>query len=409
MSVFYYTAKTQDGQTKTGTLETKDEESLAYALRERGLILISGQVLGGERKKKEISLINKIKGLLKRVPLVEKMMFARHLAVMIGAGFSLNKGLEVLAKQTVNLTFRKIIENLSNGIKKGQAFADNLAKYPKVFNNFFVSMVRVGEKGGNLEKVLNILAQYLKKEHEFKGKVRGALVYPAVIVIALFGIGILMMVSVVPKISAVFEELNTPLPFTTRIIIAISNFLSNYFLLGVIIFVILVIIIIKFLKTRRGKHMLSWLFLRLPLLKGITRKMNCAKFARSFSSLMESGVPVVESLTITSQTVSNVFYSKSLIDAATDVKKGRNIQESLEKYEEIYPILVIQMIGVGEQTGELSDIVNRLADFYEEEVTNITTNLASVIEPILMIIIGAAVGFFAVSMIQPMYSMMQAL
>jgi type IV pilus assembly protein PilC len=409
MSVFYYTAKTQDGQTKTGTLDTKDEESLAHTLRERGLILISGRALGEERKKKEISLINKIKGLLKRVPLADKMMFTRHLAVMIGAGFSLHKGLEVLAKQTVNLTFRKIIENLINGIKRGEAFADNLAKYPKVFNNFFVSMVRVGEKGGSLEKVLNILAQYLKKEHEFKGKVKGALIYPAVIVIALFGIGITMMITVVPKIAATFEEINMPLPFTTRIIIAISNFLSNYFLFGVIIFVILVIILIKFLKTKRGKHILSWFFLKLPFLNGITRKMNCAKFARSFSSLMESGVPVVESLTIASQTVSNVFYSKSLINAATEVKKGKNIQESLEKYIEIYPILVIQMIGVGEQTGELSDIVNRLADFYEEEVTNITNNLASVIEPVLMIIIGAAVGFFAVSMIQPMYSMMQAI
>jgi type IV pilus assembly protein PilC len=366
MSVFYYTAKTQDGQTKTGTLDTKDEESLAHTLRERGLILISGRALGEERKKKEISLINKIKGLLKRVPLADKMMFTRHLAVMIGAGFSLHKGLEVLAKQTVNLTFRKIIENLINGIKRGEAFADNLAKYPKVFNNFFVSMVRVGEKGGSLEKVLNILAQYLKKEHEFKGKVKGALIYPAVIVIALFGIGITMMITVVPKIAATFEEINMPLPFTTRIIIAISNFLSNYFLFGVIIFVILVIILIKFLKTKRGKHILSWFFLKLPFLNGITRKMNCAKFARSFSSLMESGVPVVESLTIASQTVSNVFYSKSLINAATEVKKGKNIQESLEKYIEIYPILVIQMIGVGEQTGELSDIVNRLADFYEE-------------------------------------------
>lgn len=409
MSVFYYTAKTQDGQTKTGTLDTKDEESLAHTLRERGLILISGRALGEERKKKEISLINKIKGLLKRVPLADKMMFTRHLAVMIGAGFSLHKGLEVLAKQTVNLTFRKIIENLINGIKRGEAFADNLAKYPKVFNNFFVSMVRVGEKGGSLEKVLNILAQYLKKEHEFKGKVKGALIYPAVIVIALFGIGITMMITVVPKIAATFEEINMPLPFTTRIIIAISNFLSNYFLFGVIIFVILVIILIKFLKTKRGKHILSWFFLKLPFLNGITRKMNCAKFARSFSSLMESGVPVVESLTIASQTVSNVFYSKSLINAATEVKKGKNIQESLEKYIEIYPILVIQMIGVGEQTGELSDIVNRLADFYEEEVTNATKNLSSIIEPILMLVIGGVIGFFAISMMQPLYSMLGAI
>lgn len=409
MPVFYYTSKNQDGQTKTGTLEAKDEGSLAQILRQEGYILISSKVFGEEKRKKAAPFIIKIKGIFRRVPLVEKLMFTRHLAVMIGAGFSLHKGLEVLAKQTTNSAFKKIIENLVNGIKKGETLAENLARYPKVFNNFFVSMIRVGEKGGSLEKVLNILAQYLKKEHEFRSKVRGAMVYPSVIVIALIGIGTLMMVTVVPKITAVFKELNTPLPFTTRIVIAISDFLTNYFLLGVIIFLILVFVSVKLLKTARGKRLLGWIFLKLPILKNITKKMNCARFARSFSSLMESGVPVVESLTIASQTLSNVFYSRSLIDAASDVKKGKNIQESLQEHEEIYPVLVIQMIGVGEQTGELSDIVNRLADFYEEEVTNITNNLASVIEPVLMIIIGAAVGFFAVSMIQPMYSMMQAL
>ncbi len=409
MPVFYFTAKTQDGQTKTGTLEVKDEESLARAIRQEGLVLISSRALIEEKTQKRIPFIVKLKGIFKRVPLVEKLMFTRHLAVMIGAGFSLHKGLEVLAKQTANPTFKKIIEQLITGIKKGETLADNLAKHPKTFNNFFVSMIKVGEKGGSLEKVLNILAQYLKKEHEFKRKVIGALVYPAVIVVALVGIGTLMMVMVVPKITAVFKELNTTLPFTTRIVMGISDFLSNYFLIGVIAFFVLMVILIRFLKTEKGKYLLSWLFIRLPILKNIIKKMNCARFARSFSSLMESGVPVVESLTISSQTVTNVFYSKSLLDTANDVKKGKNIQESLERNSEIYPVLVVQMIGVGEQTGELSDIVNRLADFYEEEVASITSNLASIIEPVLMIIIGAAVGFFAVSMIQPMYSMMEAI
>jgi len=168
----------------------------------------------------------------------------------------------------------------------------------------------------------------------------------------------------------------------------------------------LLFVVIKFLKTQKGKRTLSWLALRLPLIKKIIQKMNCARFARSFSSLIESGVPIVESLTITSQTVGNFFYSRSLIDVSVDVKKGKNIQESLDKYKNLYPILVVQMTGVGEQTGELSGIMGRLADFYEEEVSNVTENLASIIEPILMIVIGAAVGFFAVSMIQPMYSMM---
>jgi len=409
MAIFYYTAKTQKGETKNGTLEAKDEESLAQTLRQEGLVLISVRTLEEEKKKKKISLIFRLKRIFRRVSLVEKLMFTRHLAVMIGAGFSLHKGLEVLAKQTNNQTFKKIINNLVVGIKKGETFADNLAKYPKVFNNFFVSMIRVGEKGGNLEEVLKILSQHLKKEHDFISKVRGAMVYPAVIVVAMIIIGIVMMVAVVPKITAMFKELKVSLPLTTRIVMAISDFLSNYFIIAVIVFFVLLFILIKFLRTKQGKYLSSWISLKFPFLGKLTKEMNCARFARSFSSLMESGVPVVESLTITAQTVGNAFYTESLLEVATEVKKGKNIQESLEKYKDIYPVLVSQMVGVGEQTGELSDIINRLADFYEEEVTNITNNLASIIEPALMIIIGAIVGFFAVSMIQPMYSMMEAL
>ena len=409
MATFYYTAKSQSGKTKSGTLEVKDKHSLAQTLRQEGFILTSAQSIEAEKKKQKADFSSKIKGFLGRVSLVEKQMFARHLSVMIGAGFSLHRGLEVLAKQTTNSNFRKIIKDLINRIKKGETFANSLAKYPKVFNNFFVSMIRVGEKGGNLEEVLKILANYLKKEHEFISKVRGAMFYPAVIVVAMIGIGILMMIVVMPKITAMFEELDADLPLTTRILIAISNFLSNYFLIVLIVLLVLIIILAKFFKTKKGKHLLSWISLKLPIFGKIVRKINCARFARSFSSLMTSGVPIIESLNITAQTVSNVFYSKSLIEVSIGVKKGQKIQESLEKHKDIYPILVSQMIGVGEETGQLSEIMERLATFYEEEVKNVTDNLASIIEPILMIIIGVAVGFFAVSMIQPMYSMMEGL
>lgn len=409
MSTFYYTAKSLDGKTKSGTLEAKDKSNLAQALRRKGFLLTSAQILGEEKKKKKLVFSKKVIGFLSGVSLVERLLFTRHLAVMIGAGFSLHKALEVLAKQSTNPSFKKIINSVVTGIKKGNTLADGLAKHPRVFNNFYISMIRVGEKGGNLEEVLKILAEYLKKEHEFRSKVRGAMIYPIVIFIAMIGIGILMMIVVVPKITDMFEELNTELPLTTKILIAISTFLTNYFILGLIGFIVLIIILIRFLRTKPGKYSLSWIFLKLPFVKKITKKINCARFARSFSSLMESGVPIIESLNITAKTLSNVFYSDSLISIATEVKKGQNLQEALEKHSNIYPILVSQMIGVGEQTGELSDIVKRLADFYEEEVTDITNNLASVIEPVLMIIIGAAVGFLAVSMIQPMYSMMEGL
>ena len=410
MPIFYYTAKSSDGKTITGNLETKDETSLAQNLRQQGLILISAQSPEKDKENKRIDLFLKFRKMIfNRISLVEKLIFTRHLAVMIGAGFSLHKALEVLARQTENQGFKKIIIDVVECVKKGETLADSLGKHPKVFNNFFVSMIKVGEKGGNLEEVLKILTQYLKREHEFITKVRGAMIYPAVIVTAMIGIGILMMIMVVPKITAMFEELNVGLPVTTQVVISVSGFLSKHYIAGGIMLILLIIFFVRFFKTKKGKLFLSWLFLKTPFFKKLTQKINCAKLSRSLSSLMESGVPIIESLNITAQTLGNVFYADSLISVSNAVKKGKTIQESLEEFREIYPVLVGQMIGVGEQTGELSEIMQKLADFYEEEVGNITQNLASVIEPILMIVIGAAVGFFAVSMIQPMYSMMQAL
>lgn len=407
MFTFYYKAKTHDGKDKSGTMEAKDKHSLAQALRQKGFILTLAQNL--EQEEKEAPLLDKIKKIIGRVSLIEKTIFARHLSVMIGAGFSLHKALEALSAQTKNQNFKKIINNIVLSIKKGENLAGAFAHYPKVFDNFFVSMIKVGEKGGKLEEILKILAQHLKRVHKFKSKVKGAMIYPCVIVIAMTAIGILMMVVVIPKITAMFDELDMNLPFTTQILIAVSNFLTNYFILGIFLLIGFIFLLFKLFKTKKGKYVLSWFFLKSPFVKNITKKINCARFARSLSSLMESGVPIVESLTISGQTVNNVFYSDSLLQIAINVKKGKTLHESIEKYKNIYPILVSQMISVGEETGELSEIVARLADFYEEEVTNITDNLASIIEPVLMIIIGIAVGFFAISMIQPMYSMMEGI
>ncbi len=407
MPTFYYTAKSSDNKTKAGTMEVKDKHALAQALRKKGYILISIRNLEEKKKKKKVFSISF--GLFKRVSLINKLMFTRHLAVMIGAGFSLHQGLEVLAKQTENQNFKKILNKLVESLKKGQTLADSLANYPRVFNEFFVSMIRVGEKGGSLEEVLKILARHIKREHDLQSKIKGAMFYPTVILIAMIGIAILMMLVVVPKLTAIFTEMNVELPMATKVLIGISSFLSNYFYIGVIVFLVGIFILIKFFRTKQGKRVVSLVFLKAPLLGKITKKINCARFARSFSSLMKSGVPVVESLKITSRTLGNVFYRDSLIQASDEVKKGKKIQESLEEHKNIYPVLVSQMIGVGEQTGELADIIDRLADFYEEEVKNITENLTSVIEPILMIILGGAVAFFAISMIQPMYSMMGTL
>jgi len=408
MSKFYYFAKSHAGKDETGILEAKDEQDLARILREKNLILVSSKILEEEKIRKN-PLINGLKGILNRISLVEKLMFTRNLAVVVSAGFSLHRGLEMLVKQTENSGFKRIIADLVERIKRGEAFADSLTVHHKVFDNFFVSMVRVGEKGGTLEEVLKILSQHLKKEHEFRSKVIGAMVYPAVILVAMAGVGILMMLVVMPKLTAMFEELNVNLPITTQILIIVSKFLSKYSYIGAIILLGAIIALIKSVRTQKGKQVISWITIKIPFFNKIVKKINCARFARSFYSLMKSGVSIVESLNISAQTLGNFFYSKALVDIGTGVKEGKKLQELLEKYNDLFPVLVGQMVGVGEETGELSEIMEKLADFYEEEVTNITDNLTSIIEPVLMIVLGAIVAFFAISMIQPMYSMMEGL
>jgi len=406
MPNYYYTARSRQGKKKTGTLAAKNKHYLAQSLRKKGYILISAENL--EEDKKNILKTN-FSSLFKHVSLVDKLMFTRHLSVMIGAGFSLYQGIETLAKQTKNKFFKKILKEIVNNLKQGKSLAESLAKYPRIFNDFFVNMVKVGEKGGNLKEVLKVLARQMKKDHDLRSKVRGAMFYPSVILLAMVVIIILMMTVVVPKLMVIFQEMEIELPATTKALIAISDFLTSYFYIGILIVLVITVIAGNFFKTKQGKKALSWFFLHLPLFSKITRKINCARFARSFSSLMESGVPVVESLNVSAQTVNNIFYARSLIETAEEIKKGERIQSHLRNYQHLYPVLVTQMIGVGEETGELSNIMQQLADFYEEEVANVMENLTSVIEPVLMIILGAAVALFAISIIQPMYSMMGTL
>ena len=406
MPTYYYTAKSQEGKTKAGTWEAKDKHILAQALRKKGYILTSARSLKEEEKKKKKGIL---KISLNRISLIDKLMFTRHLSVMIGAGFSLNQALELLVKQTQNPNFKKIIRGLVEDIRKGTTLADSMTKHPRVFNDFFVSMIAVGEKGGSLEEVLKMLARYSKREHNLRSAIKGAMFYPVVILIAMVGIIIMMMLVVVPKMTAIFEDMEIELPLTTQILIGASKILGKYFYIGIIIFLVSVFVLVKFYRSRSGKRIFGFVSLRAPLFGKISKKVNCARFARSFSSLLKSGVPIIEALKVTSRTLGNIFYSDSLVGIANKVREGKKVQECLEEYQYLYPILVIQMVGVGEQTGELSEIMERLADFYEEEVRNITDNLASVIEPILMIVLGGAVGFFAISMLQPMYSMMGTL
>jgi type IV pilus assembly protein PilC len=268
-------------------------------------------------------------------------------------------------------------------------------------------MVRVGEVSGNLDEVLNIVATQLEKEHELKSKVKGAMIYPAVILFVMIAIAFLMLTFVLPKMLSVFKDMDVQLPIMTRIVIGISDFFSAHSLLVLVIIIATAFFVRIFMRTGTGKKLSSFLALKIPLVNNLIIKINCARFARVHGSLLRSGISVVESLKIVSHTLTNYYYSEEFKKAIEQIQKGVNLSKIISANDKIFPVLVPQMLEVGEETGKTEAVLLKLAEFYEEEVSQITKNMSSIIEPFLMVIIGAAVGVFAVSMLQPMYSMME--
>jgi len=402
LPTYFYTAKSQDGKEKAGRTEVVSEHELAQQLRQEGFFLTS---VVPESVRKEAGIGKRLSRFFSSVSIVEKMVLARHLSVMIKAGLPLDRGLRVLAAQSKSPRFRQVLAEVEQKIRGGRPFSDSLAEYPDVFPELFISMVRVGEATGKLDEVLENLSVQMGKDHELRSRVRGAMIYPAVIVSLMVAIGILMMIMVVPKLSSAFQEMNLSLPVTTKIVIGISQFLSNNLILGLGLVVSIIILIRIASKTESGKRFLDILFLNLPVISDLSRKVNSAIFARNLSLTIDAGVPINQALKIVANTMSNSLFSQSLLVIADGMQKGEQMSDLLRNFSNIYPVMVVQMVEVGETTGSLSDTLRNLAKFYEEEVSNITKNLSSIIEPALMIIVGIAVGFFAISIIQPIYSL----
>lgn len=413
MPLYSYTARAVSGEEKKGQMEAKDEYDLAGILRKENVFLISSKPVETMSATQNISdITSKIMGFLKfkrSIPPEERMIFSRNLSVMIGAGLALTRALEVLSKQTTNANLKLVLTDIVSEVQKGKSFSDALAMHPDAFSDLYVNMIRSSEAAGNLEDVLKLLAKQLKKEYDLKRKVRGAFMYPLVIVIAMLGIGTMMILFVVPNLAKTFKELGVELPLSTQFIIAVSEFGVKYWYFFLAIIGGTIYSAILFFRTKIGKNISDTIFLKMPLISPLTKKINSARFARTLSSLLEGGVPILKSLEIVSKAIPNHYYLESIKTAIDDVQKGNALSQSLEKFPDLYPPLVTQMIAVGEETGAVSDILKRLAVFFEIEVSQTTKNMSTIIEPILMIFIGIAVGFFAISMMQPMYSIVDAI
>ena len=343
----------------------------------------------------------------RKISLTQRIFFVQQLGVMLKAGISLSVALKTLAQQTTSKSFGRILNDLQQGVEKGNLLSKGLEKYQKIFGELFINMVRAGEASGKLEDVLRQLFVQMKKDHDIIAKVKGAMIYPAIVVTMMIVIGILMLIYVIPTIAGVFKEINVPLPLATRILISTSDFAVKYGFYLAIGLIVLVIILGRIVSLPQGKHQFHQLLLRLPIAGSIIRKVNLARFCRSLSSLLKTDIPIVQSFEITSRILGNVIYRNALMEAKEKIKKGISIRESLAPHLKLFPPVVLQMIAVGEETGALDNILEESAIFYEEDVAQTMENLPSIIEPVLMVILGVGVGAMAVAVIMPMYSLSQ--
>jgi len=400
MSRFYYKAIKSNGEKYEDTIEAPDRFFVYNNIRKEG-----GTVILVEEEKKKFSIgVNFIFGIFGVIKTDDKIMFTRNLSVMIKAGLPLSRALKVLEKQSKNKKFKNIIRQINLNIQKGLSFNETLSKFPQIFSPLFVSMVKAGEESGGLSEALMIVAKQIELANNLKKKIKGALIYPSIIIIAMFIIGAVMLIYVVPTLTQTFEELGVELPMSTQFVISLSNFLTDNTFTAIILLIIIAIVGSAVFRSKKGKKIFDYAILHTPIVSGLVKETNSARTARTLSSLLASGVEVVNSLSITGEVIQNSYYKEILKKSEKYIQEGLPLSEAFIKNEKFYPVLVGEMISVGEETGKLSDMLFQIAEFYEEEVSRKTKDMSTVIEPFLMIVIGTVVGFFAVSMISPIYS-----
>lgn len=399
---FSYKGKTKEGDMTEGVIDADSELSAARELRAQNIVPLSIKKGKGDKGKISLSLFGSIK-------LHEKLIFAKNLAGMITAGLALNRAIEILNRQSVNKKFKTVLTDLENEIAKGGTLSGGMKKHPKVFSTLFVSMVSAGEESGNLPSALVEVSGNLEKIYALNKKIKSALTYPMVILFAIFLMATLMMIFVVPTLVKTFEELGAELPGSTQLIITTSKFISGSPFLFIAIVFGVIGGFVFLLKMKRLEKYFDYFFLHLPIFGNMIKQVNAARTARTLSSLLISGVDITRSLSITKEVVQNVYFKRVVDEAVLKIQKGVPLSEPFRTHTELYPIMFGEMMAVGEETGNISKMLSEIADFYEAEVDDKTKNLSTIIEPMLMVFIGGAVGFFAVSMLTPMYSILNSI
>lgn len=403
MTSFTYTGIDQNGKTVVETVEAADRFAVYDIARQEGHKVTSVEKKGTFDVRSLITM-EKINYLLNRVKQDELIMMTRNLGAMLVAGLPITRALSVIERQSSNPRLKGTLVEIQEHINQGGQFHEALAKFPKVFNDLYVAMVRAGEESGGLAEALKTLSIQMERSASLKKKIKGAMIYPAIVLTIMVGIGVLMMIYVMPSITETFKSLEVELPATTEALMAASDFMVANTLVVLAGMILFVVGVMYCLRKPWGKRGFSWVVVRLPVIGTIAKEANAAQTARTLSSLLNAGVDVLHALSITEDVLQNFYYKRILKEANGAVEKGKPLSETFISHSKLYPILVGEMISVGEETGQISQMLAQLADFYEGEVEHKTKDLSTIIEPLLMVVIGGSVGFFALAMIAPIYS-----
>lgn len=403
MPQFSYVARNREGQTFSDTVEASSREAVGQMLRGQGLL----PTLIVSKNRANFRLSSLFSVYLKHVSLVEKLTFIKNLAVTMKAGLPVAKALHVLTKQMPNPYFRGALGLIAHDVETGKSLSDSMQAFPNIFTPVMTNMVKVGEESGDLDNTLEYLGTQITRDYNLVRRARGAMTYPAVVVVALVIIGYLMFTFVLPKLTATFKEFNADLPVLTVFIVKAVDIFSRYSWLILLILVVLIVAFLYWRKTKNGIAVLHRVILNLPVIGKIAKKINLARFTIIFSGLLRSGMPIVEALKVTSDTMTNLYYQQALAEASDKVKIGVDLVAALEKYPKLFTPMVTQMIQVGEESGTIEKVLAEVSNFYETEIDDTMKNLSSIIEPVLIMLIGVVVGVMAVGLILPIYNITQ--
>ncbi|OGW44728.1 MAG: pilus assembly protein PilC [Nitrospirae bacterium RBG_13_41_22] len=394
--VFQWSGKTTKGIVETGEITAKTKEEVIVQLRKRNITPTI--ITEKPTKVRRFGLGGKVKD-------KDLVVFTRQFATMIDAGLPLVQALEILSTQVENKNFGRTIAQIKVDVESGSTYADALKKHPKIFTELYANMVAAGEAGGILDTILNRLAAYIEKAMKLKKKVKSAMVYPIVVTTVAVLVIAVIMIFVVPTFAKMFAQLGGVLPLPTRIVINMSNFIAGIaglMVLGAI--VAFVVFIVQFRKTEKGKHIIDKILLKLPIFGVLLQKVAVAKFTRTLGTLVSSGVPILDGLEITAKTSGNKVIEYAIMDVRKAVVAGKTLAEPITKAK-VFPPMVTHMIAVGESTGALDSMLSKIADFYDDEVDAAVSNLTAMMEPMLMVFLGGAVGFIVIAMYLPIFKL----